>query len=126
MKTCGICKETYRSGGGMVYNNEMSLVRACQNCASKAIRICLTTMDVQCVVTGCKHPATYCDGCVLKKERQAKIDKSVKSIAKQLRARARAYAIDTSGESKAGENDYITGKIEALEDAASFLESGKW
>jgi hypothetical protein len=123
MKTCGICKETYRSGGGMVYNNEMDVVRACQKCANKAIRICLTTMEVQCVVTGCKGLATYCDGCVHKKEHAAKIDKSVKGVAKQLRARAAAYK--PSLKAKPGD-EFLTGLIQALEDSASFLESGKW
>lgn len=123
MKTCGVCKEKYRSGGGYVYtaiDNQLARVRACLPCSKRSISVVFGSPPTLC---SCGQLATKCDGCVDKKLDKVKTGGENEAIAKQLEARALAYREADSG---VGAGDFIDGKIEATEDAAAFVRSGKW
>lgn len=117
---CFICRRSYRSGGGLVYDGTMTRGRACQSCADNAVRI-VPTVSKAAMCSDCDQAASVCEGCVQARERRSRVSVDVKALAKQLRARAKAYR-----EGGDMDQDYIIGKVEAMESAATFLESRRW
>jgi hypothetical protein len=124
---CGICGKNYRSGGGLVFDASLTQKRACQKCADKALRIMPSINTTACC---CGQTASVCEACCQKREHASKVNRDIKNIAKGLRARATAYKSENQARlDKLGAsfvNDFMDGKVEALEDAATFIETGKW
>jgi hypothetical protein len=118
---CRVCQSHYRKGFlvNVADKGTLTRIRVCPKCAAKAIPILPMEQGTNC---NCGAPATICSKCVEKKEHKAKTG-DVRGAIEGIRKLVKSYQVVAP---LAGSEDFTEGRIEGLESAAGFLESGKW